>query len=59
MVNTSLVKSLLSLQTLFTCSMMIPGTHFSLKEETIYLSSDIRNTDQSYTQISCDNNQIC
>ena len=41
-VNTSLATALLSLQTVFSCTMTIPGTQFSLKEDTMYLRTDIR-----------------
>ena len=41
-VNTSLSTALLSLQTVFSCTMLIPGTQFSLKEDTMYLRTDIR-----------------
>ena len=41
-VNTSLATALLSLQTVFSCTMLIPGTQFSLKEDTMYLKTDIR-----------------
>ena len=41
-VNTSMATSQLSLQTMFSCSMVIPGTPFSLKEDTMYINTDIR-----------------
>jgi len=41
-VNTSIMTSLLSLQTVFSCTMQIPGTPYSLNEKTMFLNSDIR-----------------
>ena len=41
-VNTSLATAELSLQTVFSCTMEIPGTQFSLKEDTMYSTADIR-----------------
>ena len=41
-VNCTIAESLLSLQTVFSCRMVIPGTEFSLKEEIMYLHEDIR-----------------
>ena len=41
-VNSTISESLLSLQTVFSCRMEIPGTEFSLKEEIMYLHEDIR-----------------
>ena len=41
-VNTSLATAELSLQTVFSCTMEIPGTQFFLKEDTMYSTADIR-----------------
>ena len=41
-VNSTVMASTLSLQTMFSCRMEIPGTHFSLKEEMMFLHDDIR-----------------
>ena len=41
-VNSTVKASTLSLQTVFSCRMEIPGTQFSLKEEMMFLHDDIR-----------------
>ena len=41
-VNSTVKASTLSLQTMFSCRMEIPGTQFSLKEEMMFLHDDIR-----------------
>ena len=41
-VNSTVKASSLSLQTVFSCRMEIPGTQFSLKEEMMFLHDDIR-----------------
>ena len=41
-VNCTVAASTLSLQTVFSCRMEIPGTQFSLKEEMMFLHDDIR-----------------
>ena len=41
-VNSTVPTNTLSLQTVFSCRMEIPGTEFSLKEEIMYLHEDIR-----------------
>ena len=41
-VNSTVKASSLSLQTMFSCRMEIPGTQFSLKEEMMFLHDDIR-----------------
>ena len=41
-VNSTVPTNTLSLQTVFSCRMVIPGTEFSLKEEIMYLHEDIR-----------------
>ena len=42
MVNSTVKATTLSLQTMFSCRMEIPGTQFSLKEEMMFLHDDIR-----------------
>ena len=41
-VNSTVKASTLSLQTMFSCRMEIPGTQYSLKEEMMFLHDDIR-----------------
>ena len=41
-VNSTVKATTLSLQTMFSCRMEIPGTQFSLKEEMMFLHDDIR-----------------
>ena len=41
-VNGIIPLSSLSLETVFSCSMEIPGTQFSLKKETMYMHTNIR-----------------
>ena len=45
-VNGIIPLSSLSLETVFSCSMEIPGTHFSLKKETMYMHTNIRMKDR-------------
>ena len=41
-VNGAIPLSSLSLETVFSCSMEIPGTQFSLKKDTMYMHRSIR-----------------
>ena len=41
-VNSTVKATSLSLQTVFSCRMEIPGTQYSLKEEMMFLHDDIR-----------------
>ena len=43
---TAMLSSSLSHQTVFSCSMEIPGTQFSLKKDTMYMHADIRMSDR-------------
>ena len=45
-VNGVITLSSLSLGTVFSCSMEIPGTQFSLKKDTMYMPNTIRMTDR-------------
>ena len=45
-VNGVIPLSSLSLETVFSCSMEIPGTQFSLKKETMYMHTNIRMKDR-------------
>ena len=45
-VNGMIPLSSLSLETVFSCSMEIPGTQFSLKKDTMYMHTNIRMRDR-------------
>jgi hypothetical protein len=48
-VNGAIPLSSLSLETVFSCSMEIPGTQFSLKKDTMYMHTNIRMKDRQVT----------
>ena len=48
-VNGVIPLSSLSLETVFSCSMEIPGTQFSLKKDTMYMHTNIRMKDRQVT----------
>jgi hypothetical protein len=45
-VNEIIPLSSLSLETVFSCSMEIPGTQFSLRKDTMYMHTNIRMKDR-------------